>query len=282
MRELMIKRISMSIAAVALLVVTFGAPASAATTGQFWLDDDPGDGVLELSLTSHGDATAYALSTVLGDWNASSALDVSSASRPLYVYNGLDVCDYGPTAETRWNINDYQKLIGPVGDYEVHFCNDEYGENGWLGVAVVWYSQATNEIVFVQTMMNDSYLTNASPDDYLGGYSDTQVAIAKRHIACQEIGHAFGLDHQKGPKAETCMNDQFGLLSPNFVSPNGKDYGSLASLYGGGGGTDSDGSSGGPDCSKNPNAGPCRNLQGIPGNGSSHGPLARLVITIPA
>ena len=44
--------------------------------------------------------------------------------------------------------------------------------------------------------MNDSYLNS--------GYTTTN----KQHVICQEIGHAFGLDHQdeSGADLNTCMD----------------------------------------------------------------------------
>ena len=52
--------------------------------------------------------------------------------------------------------------------------------------------------------MNRSYLDGSSYDE-----------IDDRHVACQEFGHDWGLDHRKGPRNRTCMNDRF-LGFPDF------------------------------------------------------------------
>ena len=75
---------------------------------------------------------------------------------------------------------------------------DGYGINGWLGLARVWYDPSTCEIQQAEALMNRSYLDGAS-------YDDTD----DRHVACQEEGHDLGLNHRKGPRARTCMNDMF-------------------------------------------------------------------------
>ncbi len=74
--------------------------------------------------------------------------------------------------------------------------------------------------------MNDFYLTGLDDDDF----------IFRQLAACQEIGHGFGLDHQNGPKKETCMNARFGRTDPNFTSPNEHDFDQLEKIYLGGNG----------------------------------------------
>jgi hypothetical protein len=73
-----------------------------------------------------------------------------------------------------------------------------YGGTGWLGIAQITnYNSSQCAILAAQALMNQSYLDG-------GGYGET----ADRHVTCQEIGHALGLDHRKGKKNKTCMNDQ--------------------------------------------------------------------------
>jgi hypothetical protein len=79
-----------------------------------------------------------------------------------------------------------------------------YGINGWLGLAQVWYDPSTCEILHGEALMNRSYLDGASYDQ-----TDDE------HVACQEEGHDLGLNHRKGPRARTCMNDMF-LGFPDF------------------------------------------------------------------
>ena len=82
-------------------------------------------------------------------------------------------------------------------------------------------------------------------------------------VACQELGHILGLDHNRdgttgGEPDDTCMNDR-ATLGDN-TAPNSHDAAQLALIYGH---TDTvvdepvdDG--GGPDCNKSPNAKKCR------------------------
>jgi hypothetical protein len=128
---------------------------------------------------------------------------------------------------------------------EIQVCNGSYGANGWLGVARIWIAADGTHITAGIAAVNDSYL---GP----GGAYDN--ANARRHVLCQEVGHAFGLDHQKGPNKRSCMNDQWGLTSSSFVSPNQHDYNQLDTIYAHLGGTpgDTGGDKGGPPCSKNP------------------------------
>lgn len=111
---------------------------------------------------------------------------------------------------------------------KVRVCNAKYADPTWLGLATVWLngdhiSQATAQV-------NDTWF-----DTDL--YNDPS---AKRHVLCQEIGHAFGLDHQY--TEPSCMDDIDGLFDPAYVSPGAHDYAQLDSIYahldsaGGGGG----------------------------------------------
>ena len=105
-----------------------------------------------------------------------------------------------------------------------------YGINGWLGLArLLDYDGNTCEIKKAEALMNRSYLDGAS-------YDETD----DRHVTCQEQGHTFGLDHRKGPRNQTCMNDMF-LGFPDFdahdVSTVAKiTTGCLVDDSGGGGG----------------------------------------------
>ncbi len=58
----------------------------------------------------------------------------------------------------------------------------------------------------------------------LNNYPSTTFT-ARDHTACQELGHALGLDHQYSDN--TCMNDN----RLDTVDPNQHDYDQLASVY---------------------------------------------------
>jgi predicted Zn-dependent protease len=92
---------------------------------------------------------------------------------------------------------------------------DTYGNNGWLGLGTIYVSGCV--ITRATSKLNDSYLRNTSR------YSQTNV----NHVACQEVGHTFGLDHNRSA-TNTCMNDQV-LTAGNQINQHDKDQ--LASIY---------------------------------------------------
>ncbi len=100
----------------------------------------------------------------------------------------------------------------------IEVCNDHYGATGWLGLATVWV--VGNHIVQATVKLNETYFAQAAFDD----------SNVRRHVLCQETGHALGLDHRRDEV--TCMNDRQGLHDPTYASPGGRDYDELARLYG--------------------------------------------------
>lgn len=93
-----------------------------------------------------------------------------------------------------------------TGDLELFY--DTYGNNGWLGLATIVPSNCVIQSATAQ--LNDSYLGN-------GSYSQTAVD----HVACQEVGHTFGLDHNRSAN-DTCMNDQI-LSAGNQINQHDRD-----------------------------------------------------------
>ena len=88
-----------------------------------------------------------------------------------------------------------------------------YGFNGWLGIAEIRrYSGCT--ILEGRCRLNRSYLDS--------GYSTTN----RKHVACQEVGHLWGLGHNRG-SSTTCMNDTI-LSAPQ---PNSHDQSLVNSIY---------------------------------------------------
>lgn len=88
-----------------------------------------------------------------------------------------------------------------------------YGQNGWLGLAsIISYSGCT--VRNGRSQLNRSYLDS--------GYSSTNI----KHVACQEVGHLFGLQHNRG-SSTTCMNDT--ILSAPY--PNSHDQSMINSIY---------------------------------------------------
>ena len=144
----------------------------------------------------------------------------------------------------------------------VQACNDHYGFIGWLGLAQIDIDGA-GHIKSGIAKVNDTYFDTAT-------YNDPN---AKRHVFCQEIGHAAaGLDHRKKPQARSCMNDRWGLFDSRYVGPDGHDYETLDDMYGHlDGGTPpppDDGGNGG-FCDRNPEHRKCSG--GPPGKANGWG-----------
>jgi hypothetical protein len=109
----------------------------------------------------------------------------------------------------------------------IEVCSYAYGDNGWLGLAQVWAFFTTGHIVQGTAQMNDTYFNTS-----------TYNTPAWRHLVmCQEIAHAFGLDHQDerftNRNLGSCMdytNDPDG--PPSNERPNQHDYDQLVRIYG--------------------------------------------------
>ena len=100
----------------------------------------------------------------------------------------------------------------------VEVCNAAYGKNGWLGLASI--SLSGSHITQGTVKLNDTYYSTATYNS----------PAWRRSVACQEIGHTFGLDHQsEDPYVNTgsCM-DYYKVPNP---SPNQHDYDELALIY---------------------------------------------------
>ncbi len=143
------------------------------------------------------------LASAVSDWSISSVLDAAVVAGQSNVKN----CK--PTAG------------------RVEVCNSKYGKTGWLGIAQVWANG--DHITQGTVKLNDTYFATAQYN----------APAWKQFVACQEIGHTFGLDHQDeafdNPNLGTCMdytsdparNDGAG----NNLHPNAHDYEELATIY---------------------------------------------------
>ena len=104
--------------------------------------------------------------------------------------------------------------VGSAGSTDhVNAYNGFYGANGWLGIAEIRGASGCT-VLNGRARLNQSYLD--------GGYSRTN----KKHVACQEVGHLFGLNHNRG-SSTTCMNDTI-LTAPQ---PNSHDRDLINSIY---------------------------------------------------
>lgn len=106
---------------------------------------------------------------------------------------------------------------------QIEVCSDAYGPNGWLGLAQIWANR-TAHITQGTAQVNDTYYTAGSK------YDTPEWRAA---VVCQEVGHAFGLDHQdtSGADFHTCMDDADNPATDN-MHPNQHDYQQLATIYG--------------------------------------------------
>lgn len=109
----------------------------------------------------------------------------------------------------------------PITAGRVEVCNTTYGNNGWLGVAGI--SVSGGHITGAYVKMNDTYFNTAR-------YNTTAW---RNLVMCQEVGHAFGLDHQdedfNNTPLGTCM-DYSNDPVPN-QHPNSHDYQQLETIY---------------------------------------------------
>ncbi|MEO6255276.1 MAG: hypothetical protein ABIO69_00535 [Sphingomicrobium sp.] len=144
------------------------------------------------------------VNTSIADWDVSKELTLTSATSSA----GAKRCN-------------------PIAG-QILVCNDSYGKRGWLGIASIWLT--SGHISQATTKLNDSYFNTAQ-------YNNPQWRAL---VACQEIGHDFGLDHQDEafgpPNLGTCMDytndpDGGGAYGPSNLHPNAHDYDELAAIY---------------------------------------------------
>lgn len=138
-------------------------------------------------------------------------------------YLATTVSDWSPSSVLKLTIKpgktNARTCKATTGRIEV--CNSKYGNNGWLGIAQIWASGS--HITKGVVKLNDTYF---STPEY-------NTPAWKNLVMCQEVGHAFGLDHQdelfNNPNLGTCM-DYTSDPSTN-QHPNQHDYAMLESLY---------------------------------------------------
>jgi len=112
----------------------------------------------------------------------------------------------------------------------IQVCNGAYGSTGWLGIASISITSG-NHITQGTVQLNDSYFNTAQYN----------TPAWRRMVMCQEVGHAYGLDHQNSafnnPNLGTCMDYTNapaggGRYGPSNEHPNAHDYEQLVTIYG--------------------------------------------------
>jgi hypothetical protein len=156
------------------------------------------------------------MTAISSKWNASVGTSVSDWEQS----NVLSL-----TQKTATGINTKKCSAIPG---KVLVCNAAYGQRGWLGIASIWASGS--HITQATTKLNDSY------HDFAPYNSPAWRAL----VACQEVGHDFGLAHQDEqfgpPNLGSCMDytndpDGGGAYGPSNEHPNAHDYDQLQTIY---------------------------------------------------
>ena len=144
-------------------------------------------------------------------------------------WNGRSVLRLGTPIASSANARRCSPITG-----QILVCNYSYGPRGWLGLASI-NIDSSNHITTGTTKLNDSYFNTATYDK----------PEWRALVACQEIGHDFGLGHQDetfdNVNVGSCMdytNAPLGGIvggfdyGPNNMHPNTHDTQELNIIYG--------------------------------------------------
>lgn len=182
-----------------MIVTTLPAQANHSWDGYHWARTS-NTFTLKLgdNVTSAWDGYLAVAST---DWSASSVLD---------------------TAIVAGSSSNVKRCSPPKGRVEI--CNAKYGFNGWLGIAGITISGGHITSGYVK--LNDSYYGTATYNS----------PAWRAYVMCQEIGHAFGLDHtdenMTNTNQGTCMDyTNVPGGTPSNTHPYAHDYEQLESIY---------------------------------------------------
>lgn len=103
----------------------------------------------------------------------------------------------------------------------IEVCSERYGNTGWLGIAQIWVSGS--HITQAIAKVNDTYFLSATYNTYSW----------RQLVMCQEIAHAFGLDHQDevfdNGNLGSCMD--YTNKPVGNEHPNAHDYDQLETIY---------------------------------------------------
>lgn len=204
------KRIhQVALAAGAALVAITPSSANHSWGNYHWPSDGKGvDLTVNLAITPQWTS---AMNGAVADWEKSRKLSLATANA---------------------NLDDVaRKLCRPIAG-QVLACNASYGQRNWIGIATIWI--AGNHITQATTQLNDTYFAMARYN----------TAAWRSFVACQEVGHDWGLDHQDATFGNynlgTCMdytsNPAGGVYNgfnygPSNEHPNDHDYDQLTTIY---------------------------------------------------
>ena len=134
------------------------------------------------------------------------------------------------TATSNWDRSD----AWVPGIVHYHWWNCTHGVNC---VDVIEYSDASAlylGITFIFFDDSNGHLSGATGIEFNNYYVPSgcdgeTAAVCRRHTACQEIGHALGLDHQYGP---SCMDDlDISELRPEYENGGHDDHDPFHTAY---------------------------------------------------
>lgn len=211
------------------IIFVFGIPSSA-MAGHFWgnsagpyhWERSTNDSTATLADVAPRDVTV-GNNHVTYSGKGKKNRTVSGYDEPWYTMLGDVVTDWDTVADPYPSLLNLTVTEVEGGTGNVESYNDEYRYNGWLGLASISIN-SSNHIVRAEVKVNDTYFNHPVYD------SD----IARRHVQCQEVGHIFGLDHNR-IALDTCMNDTAdALFLYNAQFPNAHDSEALnhVSAYG--------------------------------------------------
>ena len=133
-------------------------------------------------------------------------------------WSGSDVLDMVEDPDGSTSERDRRRCKAPAG--QVRICNLAYGYNGWLGVAGI--SIDTDGHIFTgYTKLNDSYFSTS--------YYNTNDW--RQSVACQELGHNVGLDHQDEDFTNASLYSCMDYQDPPYAWTNAHDFEELEAIY---------------------------------------------------
>ena len=133
-------------------------------------------------------------------------------------WSGSTVLDLVQDLAGSTSMKDRRQCKAPSG--MVRICNLTYGYNGWLGIAGISID-TDGHILTGYTKLNDSYF---SLDHY-------NTPDWKQSVACQELGHNIGLDHQDEVFDNTSLDSCMDYQAVPYAWANAHDFEQLETIY---------------------------------------------------